>query len=201
MNVNLSFPKTIIIGLLTVVLMSSGALSTNPDTDKPKTVAVTENKEKSLEDFKVILSVLKNPRCINCHPSGDVPLQGNDQHLHRPLIVRGVADYGPAAVHCNACHHEENNIYANVPGAPKWVVAPRSMGWVGLTDEQIGEALMNKTKNGGRSPKDLVQHMGFDSLVIWAWHPGEGRTPIPIPLEDFRKILFDWLATGAYVPK
>lgn len=201
MNVNLSFPKTIIIGLLTVVLMSSGALSTNPDTDKPNTVTVTDNKEKSLEDFKVILSVLKNPRCINCHPSGDVPLQGNDQHLHRPLIVRGVADYGPAAVHCNACHHEENNIYANVPGAPKWVVAPRSMGWVGLTDEQIGEALMNKTKNGGRSPKDLVQHMGFDSLVIWAWHPGEGRTPIPIPLEDFRKILFDWLATGAYVPK
>ena len=201
MNVNLSFPKTIIIAISTVVLMSSGALSKNSDTDKPNTVVAKDNKEKSLEDFKVILSVLKNPRCINCHPSGDVPLQGNDQHPHRPLIVRGVAENGPAAVHCNACHHEENNVYANVPGAPKWVVAPRSMGWVGLTDAQIGEALINKTKNGGRSPKDLVQHMGFDSLVIWAWHPGEGRTPIPIPLEDFRKILFDWLATGAYVPK
>ena len=201
MKLNFSFPKTTIIVSLMIIVIHIGGLSTNPNYDKPYPVVLSDDKEKSLEDFKVILSVLKNPRCMNCHPSGDVPLQGNDQHLHRPLIVRGVADYGPAAIKCSACHHEENNIYANVPGAPKWAVAPRSMGWVGLTDEQIGEALMNKTKNGGRSPKDLVQHMGFDSLVMWGWHPGPGRTPIPIPLEDFRKVLFDWLATGAYVPK
>ena len=30
-----------------------------------------------------------HPRCMNCHPSGDVPLQGDDSHLHVQNVKRG----------------------------------------------------------------------------------------------------------------
>jgi hypothetical protein len=30
-----------------------------------------------------------SPRCMNCHPAGDVPLQGDDSHIHTMLPQRG----------------------------------------------------------------------------------------------------------------
>ncbi|RZK73496.1 MAG: hypothetical protein EOO92_18420, partial [Pedobacter sp.] len=30
----------------------------------------------SVTAFKKVYSVLMSPRCMNCHPSGDIPLQG-----------------------------------------------------------------------------------------------------------------------------
>lgn len=191
--------KTFIIILLTCVVSNADTLlEQSREAMQKKTITFSDNKTQSLQDFKVILSVLKSPRCINCHPTGDVPLQGDDQHLHRSGVVRGVDNNGGIIQKCGTCHHQENNAYARVPGAPKWHLAPRSMGWVGLTDEQIGEALMNKSKNGGRDAAALVKHMGFDSLVMWGWNPGAGRTPVPIPLDQFRIVLNDWLQTGAY---
>jgi len=39
--------------------------------------------------FETVRTVLQSPRCVNCHPTGDVPLQGDDGHLHEPPITRG----------------------------------------------------------------------------------------------------------------
>ena len=75
------------------------------------------------------------------------------------------------------------------------------MAWFGLSDVQIAEALTNKSKNGGRDTKALVEHLSKDSLVLWAWNPGKGRTPPPVPLDQFRKAVEDWANNGAFVPK
>ena len=39
--------------------------------------------------FLAAYKVLMHPRCMNCHPSGDVPLQGDDSHLHVQNVKRG----------------------------------------------------------------------------------------------------------------
>ena len=46
-------------------------------------------KEKSLASFKQMLTVIKHPRCMNCHPSDDHPRQGDDQHVHLFNVQRG----------------------------------------------------------------------------------------------------------------
>jgi hypothetical protein len=33
--------------------------------------------------FETVRAVLQHPRCQNCHPEGDAPLQGDDGHAHR----------------------------------------------------------------------------------------------------------------------
>ncbi|WP_204335977.1 hypothetical protein [Leptobacterium flavescens] len=159
-----------------------------------------DKKEKSLRAFQTILEVLKDPRCINCHPTGDRPRQGDDQHLHLFNVSRGESNNGGPVQKCNTCHHKENNNYSNVPGAPHWSLAPKSMGWFGLTDEEIAKRLTDPEQNGGRSPEDLVHHMKHDSLVLWGWDPGKGRTPVKVSFNEFEKALDEWLENGAHIP-
>src|SRR5258706_10489455 len=44
-----------------------------------------ESKTAFLEAYKVFM----HPRCMNCHPSGDAPLQGDDSHIHLQNVTRG----------------------------------------------------------------------------------------------------------------
>jgi len=39
----------------------------------------------------------------------------------------------------------------------------------------------------------IVEHMGT-ALVLWGWHPGEGRTAIPMPQHEFLATLKAWAA-------
>jgi hypothetical protein len=39
--------------------------------------------------FETVRAVFQHPRCQNCHPDGDVPLQGDDGRLHNQHIRRG----------------------------------------------------------------------------------------------------------------
>lgn len=160
-----------------------------------------KNKQTSLQAFDTILQVLKHPRCINCHPVGDRPRQGDDQHLHLFNVQRGEDNHAGPVQKCSTCHHEENNPYTNVPGAPHWGLAPKSMGWFGLSDSEIAQRLTDTTRNGGRTTEDLVHHMTHDKLVLWAWNPGGERTPIPISFENFEKALHRWADNGAYIPE
>ena len=190
------------------ILMSVGAIAVFAFTEKPnqvqnKPLMVPQSppdKDKSLKAFATILTVLKSPRCINCHPTNDVPLQGDVQRLHPFGVTRGANNQGGLVQKCNTCHHAENNDFANVPGAPNWYLAPKSMGWIGLSDAQIAKNLMDKKLNGNRSPQDLVKHMSSDSLVVWAWNPGKGRNKPPVELEEWRAVLKEWLDNGAAIP-
>ena len=148
---------TILLLLICVVTMAVFAFtekqnSINSSVPNQLTVSpqLQSDKDKSLKAFATIMTVLKSPRCINCHPTTDVPLQGDVQRLHPFGVTRGMNNEGGLVQKCNTCHRAENNDFANVPGAPKWHLAPKSMGWIGLSDLQIAKSLMDKKLNGNR---------------------------------------------------
>ncbi|MDW3193005.1 MAG: hypothetical protein R8G66_11595 [Cytophagales bacterium] len=208
MNINLRpwigvLLKITIPTFIIVFILASNTIK--PDKNGNTTQGADEVNEtdsvQSLLAFQTVLEVIKDPRCMNCHPSGDRPRQGDDQHLHHFNVIRGVENLGGKIQQCQSCHKSENNPYSNVPGAPHWALAPRSMGWLGLSDIEIGRKLIDPQQNGGRTPEELVKHMTEDQLVLWGWDPGEGREPVQIPFEEFKTALNTWLDNGAYVPE
>ena len=46
------------------------------------------------------------------------------------------------------------------------------MGWEGKTLGEICAQLKDPARNGNRSLEALVEHVGTDHLVGWAWAPG-----------------------------
>ena len=64
--------------LIAMVTVGIGILSfkTEPMT-KPNAVIVKDSVG-SVKAFMQVYKVLMSPRCMNCHPNGDVPLQGDD---------------------------------------------------------------------------------------------------------------------------
>jgi len=48
-----------------------------------------------------------NPRCLNCHPDGDRPSQG-DAYPHQPPVQRGDDGHGVTAMRCATCHQKAN---------------------------------------------------------------------------------------------
>lgn len=80
--------------------------------------------------FDIVRTVLQNPRCLNCHVSGDSPRQGDERRQHDYGVRRGGDGHGVAAMRCAACHTDRNN--GAFPGAPHWGLAPRSQSWEGL---------------------------------------------------------------------
>src|SRR4051812_40027028 len=63
------------------------------------------------EAYKVLMS----PRCMNCHPSGDAPLQGDDSRPHAQNVQRGPDGKGKFALKCANCHQETNLPGENMP--------------------------------------------------------------------------------------
>jgi hypothetical protein len=89
--------------------------------------------------FESIVPVLRNPRCMNCHSTGDYPRQGNDSHPHTMQVRRGPDGEGLNAVKCSTCHQDHNVAGVRTPpGAPDWhLPAPEMpMIWEGLSDRQ-----------------------------------------------------------------
>lgn len=155
--------------------------------------------------YHQVMDVLMHPRCMNCHPTDDVPKQGMDRHPHYFGMSRGIKNKGFSATKCTTCHQEENNLNSGVPGAPHWSLAPASMGWQGLSRSQIAQRLLNPATNGGKSHEELVTHMTEDELVLWAWNPGVDANGIqrekpPVSEEDFKKAVEKWFDEGAPIP-
>lgn len=161
--------------------------------------------KESAEAFDQMMQVVTHKRCMNCHPAGDRPHQGEDSHLHRFGVQRGDDGHGVAALQCGTCHQQENNLLSGVPGAPHWHLAPRSMGWEGLSEAEIAQAMLDPQKNGGRSPEDILHHMTEDPLVLWVFEPGvdhEGipREAPPISKEVYVEAVKTWINSGAIIP-
>ena len=157
------------------------------------------------EAFNTIMQVLTHPRCMNCHPTDNIPKQGDNSHPHYFGLQRGASGHGFDGLQCAACHQTENNDFSGVPGAPHWGLAPASMGWQGLSNREIALALIDRSKNGDRSPEDLFKHMTEDALVLWAWNPGvnaEGieREVPPVTTGAFAKALQIWFDNGTPIP-
>jgi hypothetical protein len=158
------------------------------------------------DNFTKMMDVLTHPRCMNCHPSDNVPKQGINSHPHYFDMRGGKDDHGFEATKCATCHQKENNNYSGVPGAPHWGLAPQSMAWKGLSRKEIAEVILDKSKNGGKNLKEVEKHLTEDDLVLWAWNPGVNAAGIkrekpPISEEEFKRVVKEWIANGAIIPE
>lgn len=166
--------------------------------------SIDGEEERSLALFQELFKVISHPRCMNCHPRGDVPMQGDDMIPHNPPVKRGEGGMGVAGMECSTCHASENVAFVgadgSIPGHEPWHLAPSSMGWIGLSTGEICEQLKDAERNGDRTLAEIHEHHAEDGLVGWAWHPGEGRTPAPGTQEVFGELTAAWIATGAACP-
>jgi hypothetical protein len=152
--------------------------------------------------FEALLPVFRHPRCMNCHSRGDFPLQGDDSHPHTMNVQRGSDGNGVAAVKCSTCHQDHNIAGPHTPpGAPDWHLPSPQMPmiWEGLTARQLCELFKDPSQNGGRDVDGIVEHMN-SPLVLWAWNPGDHRTPVPVPQTTFLADVRRWAAEGAACP-
>jgi hypothetical protein len=158
----------------------------------------------SAEAFLKASEVLKNPRCVNCHPRGERPLQGNDSHPHTMNVMRGPEGLGKNGLWCSTCHQEMNLPGAHMPpGALGWSLPPKDMPMVfeGVSPHELCEHFKDPAQNGHRSPDEVLEHVETGPVVLWAWDPGEGRTPIPVSHEEFIKDIKEWVDNGAACPE
>jgi hypothetical protein len=170
--------------------------------------SIADEQARSLALFEEAGRVIQHPRCVNCHPATDRPLQGMTMHPHQPPVFRGDAGMGAVGMQCNTCHGMENikvvgqaDTLKSIPGNPKWHLAPIEMAWEGKTLGQICEQIKDKARNGNMTMEQLIHHMAQDELVGWGWNPGEGREPVPGTQQEFGKIFKAWADTGAVCPK
>ena len=62
---------------------------------------INKDSTESVEAFMQVYKVLMSPRCMNCHPAGDRPLQGEDSHVHIMNVQRGKDGKGLYALKCS----------------------------------------------------------------------------------------------------
>jgi hypothetical protein len=163
--------------------------------------AIADRAARSRALFLEASRVLLHPRCSNCHPSGDTPLQGMEARPHDPPVVRGPDDHGVVGMRCTSCHQDHNQPLARVPGAPKWALAPLEMAWVGKSPRQICEQLKDPKRNGGRTLDALVDHNAHNELLAWSWAPGADREPAPGTQAAFGTLFRAWVDSGAVCPQ
>lgn len=197
--------------VLTVSVLTAGIASRNGlanPTDTPANAlaspasfaTIADPAARSAAYFTELGKVLTSPRCTNCHPATDRPRQGDTRRLHQPPVYRGIDGMGRASLRCSNCHGGANFDPAGMPGHPAWHLAPAEMAWEGRTVAQICEQIKDPARNGGRSLQDLIEHIGDDTLVGWAWHPGPGRMPAPGTQADAKALVIAWVESGAACP-
>jgi mono/diheme cytochrome c family protein len=204
-------PKTLLISaaFAAVALASTGSAQTQDRVQlRPPSAfaSIQDAATRSQALFTEAAKVITHPRCMNCHPATDRPLQGNDRHPHQPPAWRGADGLGVAGNHCGSCHTERNvNVnegadYRSIPGHPRWQLAPIEMAWEGKSLGDICRQLKDPNRNGGRTLALLHEHVAKDDLVAWGWQPGTGREPAPGTQELAGQLVQAWIDTGAQCP-
>jgi len=203
MQFNLRVPFVVSIVILSADMLAAQAVSDAP----PHALASVESfssigdtAARSAAIFTELGKVLTHPRCLNCHPAGDRPRQGDMARLHQPPVERGADGFGLPAMRCPICHLQANFDAAGMPGNPIWHLAPREMGWEGKTLREICIQIKDPARNGNRSVDALIEHIGEDHLVGWAWAPGYGRQPAPGTQKQAGALVEAWVKTGAECP-
>ena len=194
---------TIVLLSISVVVMGLTFDSANSEKETIKLPKVVKDSVASVVAFKQVYAVLMSPRCMNCHPSGDIPLQGDDSYLHAMLPKRGVEGKGVFAMKCSNCHQSENTPGLHTPpGNPNWHLPPANMKMVfqGRSPRQLAKQLVDPKQNGNKDMAKLIEHAD-DGLVLSGWNPGEGRTKPPISHAEFKKAWLKWLQNGAFAPE
>ncbi|HTJ45159.1 MAG TPA: hypothetical protein VL463_23795 [Kofleriaceae bacterium] len=150
--------------------------------------------------FMTLYRVLESPRCMNCHPAGDRPLQTDKSIPHAQNISRLSVKNG---LTCATCHRDKNGARpGQPPGAPKWNLPPAEtpMVFEGRTPRELCEQLKDPAQTRGRDLPALIDHVAHDELVGWGWSPGPGRTPVPVPRDQVVAAMQAWANAGAPCP-
>jgi hypothetical protein len=153
--------------------------------------------------FLAAYKVFMHPRCMNCHPVGDRPLQGDDSHPHAFNVKRGPDGGGKSTLRCAVCHQETNQPGEHrPPGRPNWRLPPPTMRMVfeGRSPGDLCRQLKDPLQNGGKTLEQLIQHVSEDKLVLWGWDPGEGRVKPPLSHDEFARKAREWARAGAACP-
>jgi cytochrome c5 len=194
--------KRLVVMALLAVIMAAEA--SNAPAENLATLesfdAIGDTVARSAALFTEAGKVLTHARCVNCHPAGDRPRQGDVRRLHQPPVARGNDGFGLPAMRCPICHQAANFEPGRVPGNQVWHLAPIEMAWEGKTVGEICAQIKDPARNGGRSLDEIVHHIGTDHLVGWAWAPGAGRQPAPGTQSEAGALLDAWVNTGAVCP-
>lgn len=152
--------------------------------------------------YLVVHRVLTSPRCQNCHPIGDAPLHGDVGVAHSMNVTRKSPESG---MPCTTCHRAKNGTTPGSPPGvlPEWRMPSREHPLVfqGKTPHELCEQLKDPERNGGKSLPGLVEHVEHDTLVLWGWAPGPGRTVPPVSHQTFVKAMETWTKAGAPCPR
>jgi hypothetical protein len=193
--------------LSTVVLLGAcGGHPVAPANAGPGT-ASPPTQEAGLAAFETVRSVLQHPRCQNCHPRGDVPLQGDDGRPHAQNVQRGPDGHGMVGERCTTCHGPANppdSFGAHTPPgvSTSWRMPKpeERLVFVGVAPGALCEQIKDPARNGGKDMAALRAHLD-DPLVTWAWSPGFDRTPVPVARQAFLDAWTTWANAGAPCPK
>lgn len=196
----------VLLSLMAIMASTFTQRTDRVNTDSRSVVAdvapIKKDSVTSVKAFANVYKVLMSPRCMNCHPAGDVPLQGDDNHPHVMTPRRGTDGKGIYAMKCANCHQPTNIPGLHTPpGNPEWHLPPVTMRMVfqGRTSHQLAKQLVDLKQNGGKNRTKLLEHAD-DGLVLAGWNPGERRTLPPLSHAEFKKAWTTWIKTGAYAP-
>jgi len=189
---------------LTIVLVLAACGGQSPPPAGP--VRQQPDRATGVAAFATVREVLQHPRCQNCNPGGDAPLQGDDGHVHAMNVLRGPTGHGMAAAACTTCHGPANppsNYGLHIPpGAIAGWHMPtpeQKLVFVGVQPRALCEQIKDPARNGGRDMAALRAHLDTP-LVTWGWRPGFGRAPVSTPYATFISAWETWAAAGAPCP-
>jgi hypothetical protein len=189
--------------IIAIAVLAAAAASAIALAQTPTAPAPTNKIAAGKAAFADVARVLQSPRCQNCHPTGDRPLQGDQGKVHAQNISRGSI---AAGLPCSTCHQEKNSdaigVLGGPPGAPRWGLPPAEhpMVFQGKTPTALCEQLKNPAHNGGKSLAQLLDHVSHDALVLWGWKPGGKRQPPPLPHDKFVAAFTAWVAADGACP-
>lgn len=173
-------------------------VSLRPDLPPLDNPPVTLSADEGLTAFADIYAVSTHPRCMNCHPDGDAPMQGDDSHEH----TFGITRFSPLeGVHCSACHAPAGVGDGAAPLPPAdaiWSMPPKAMAFQNRSPAQLCNQLKDGAVNGGRGFTGLAHHIEEDHLLITSWH--SGRAAPPISHEELVQRFITWGRAGGPCP-
>ncbi len=158
--------------------------------------------------FETVRAVLQDPRCQNCHPPGDRPLQTDRSTVHTMNVQRGPTGHGMPGAECGTCHGRANlpDSYGahQPPGvSPDWHMPPPEMPmvFVGRSSRELCEQLKDPARTAISTVPALLKHVSSDPLVLWGWTPGFGRKPVAVPHAEFVAAFQRWTDAGRPCPQ
>jgi len=206
------FFKQRAISVLTFLLLTCGCQHRQTTLPPPagasaETVKASPSRDEaaSRTAFLAAYPVFMHPRCMNCHPAGDAPLQGEDGHPHLQNVKRGPDGKGLYALKCKNCHQDTNLAGEGMPpGHPEWRLPPANMRMVfqGKTPAELARQLKDPKQNGGKTLEEILKHVSEDSLVRESgWSPADGKSKPAVSHEEFAAKMREWIEKGAAVPE